>query len=173
MEIIDLTKPLDSGMDVYPGDPDVTVEIAQTHEQDGWELRKLTLGSHTGTHADAPSHAHSGARNLDQVPLHQFCGEAVCVRATDVLPSRIGLVFCEHLTNTRADDIISAEAPFVAAPSLDEDIERALLAKDIVTFDGITNTDQLPTGSTFTFAGLPLRIRGGDGSPVRAVAILP
>ena len=50
--------------------------------------------------------------------------------------------------------------------------ERALLGHGVVTYTGLMNLDQIPRGLEFTFFGLPLKIRGGDGSPVRAIALL-
>jgi kynurenine formamidase len=41
----------------------------------------------------------------------------------------------------------------------------------ITHFENLTNLDRL-VGRSFTFIGFPLRIRGGTGSPVRAVAVL-
>jgi arylformamidase len=41
---------------------------------------------------------------------------------------------------------------------------------EIVLVEGLTNLDQLP--ERFTFVGLPLNIKGRDGSPIRAVALV-
>jgi kynurenine formamidase len=41
----------------------------------------------------------------------------------------------------------------------------------MVHYENLMNLDQL-VGKQFTFAGFPLRVRGGTGSPVRAVALL-
>lgn len=41
---------------------------------------------------------------------------------------------------------------------------------EIVIVEGLTNLDRLP--GQFTFAGFPLSIKGRDGSPIRAVAIV-
>ena len=41
----------------------------------------------------------------------------------------------------------------------------------IVNTEGLTNLDKL-VGRRFLFLGLPLNIRGGTGSPIRAVAVL-
>jgi len=42
---------------------------------------------------------------------------------------------------------------------------------EVVVVEGLTNLSQLP--ESFTFAGFPLNFHGRDGSPIRAVAILP
>jgi kynurenine formamidase len=39
------------------------------------------------------------------------------------------------------------------------------------TYENLCNLDKL-FGKRFTFIGLPLKIRNGTGSPIRAVAIL-
>ncbi len=53
-----------------------------------------------------------------------------------------------------------------------KEVHHALLRQDveIVIVEGLTNLDQLP--ERFTFAGFPLNIKGRDGSPIRAVAII-
>jgi kynurenine formamidase len=43
--------------------------------------------------------------------------------------------------------------------------------RGITHYENLANLDRL-VGRRFTFAGFPLRIRGGTGSPVRAVALL-
>ncbi|WP_254611184.1 cyclase family protein [Paenibacillus sp. JMULE4] len=60
MRVIDLSETIMDGMTVYPGDPEVKVEVVHTREEHTWELRQLTLGTHTGTHVDAFSHMHQG-----------------------------------------------------------------------------------------------------------------
>jgi kynurenine formamidase len=40
-----------------------------------------------------------------------------------------------------------------------------------VHYENLANLDQL-VGERFTFVGFPLRVRGGTGLPVRAVAVL-
>jgi kynurenine formamidase len=44
-------------------------------------------------------------------------------------------------------------------------------AAEVVVVEGLTNLSQLP--ERFTFSGFPLNFHGRDGSPIRAVAILP
>jgi kynurenine formamidase len=50
-------------------------------------------------------------------------------------------------------------------------VHRTFLAKNIVLVENLANLKTL-IGRNFIFSCLPLRIAGGDGSPVRAVAIL-
>jgi kynurenine formamidase len=65
----------------------------------------------------------------------------------------------------------------VDSPSPDNPISRTypvhMLCRErgMTHYENLCNLDQL-VGRRFSFFGLPLRIRGGTGSPVRAVAIL-
>ncbi len=49
---------------------------------------------------------------------------------------------------------------------------RALFEQSIPAFENLANLDQLPARG-FSVIALPMKIRGGSGSPLRAVAILP
>lgn len=79
MELFDLTLPLWSGMPVYPGDPHVSFTPARSHEADGYQVTHLCLGSHTGTHLDAPRHFFAGGATLDEYPLDRLVGPGVVV----------------------------------------------------------------------------------------------
>ncbi|CAM42764.1 hypothetical protein, unknown function [Leishmania braziliensis MHOM/BR/75/M2904] len=171
MRLVDLTLPLYDGMPVYDGDPPVRVTKVCTREKDGWEVRELRMSTHSGTHVDAPVHMHEGGRNLDEVPLTQFCGPAVVVRiAAASFPQNKGLLFYEAVPADCVPRIVAANALFVGGP-LEEEAERLLLSRGIITYTELVNVEEL-IGESFTFYGLPLRIRGGDGSPVRAVAVI-
>jgi kynurenine formamidase len=49
---------------------------------------------------------------------------------------------------------------------------RTLYAKNIPAFENLTSLEQLPARGAFIVA-LPMKIRGGSGAPLRAMAILP
>ncbi|GAK05615.1 metal-dependent hydrolase [Geomicrobium sp. JCM 19037] len=170
MKIIDLTAPIESGMSVYPGDPEVNLDVATTIEQQGFEVRRLSLGSHTGTHVDAFSHMHAGKHTIDQIPLTTFVHAAVLVDDVHHLPERTGLVFRQDVGIEDFDAIVKAAPPF-AAGEIDVDLEKALLGHGIVTYTNLVNLGRVPVRKPFLWIGLPLHIKGGDGSPVRAVAV--
>ncbi|MDF9752065.1 cyclase family protein [Arthrobacter sp. ES3-54] len=79
MTWFDLSVPLRTGMPVYPGDPEVRIASALTVEADGANVLSLALGSHSGTHADAPLHVGDGWAALDELPLSRFGGIAEIV----------------------------------------------------------------------------------------------
>jgi len=76
---IDLTHELHNGMTIYPGDPSPSFVSYSTLEKNGVNLTKLTLGSHTGTHIDAPRHFIPDGIGVDKIPASKLVGEAyVC-----------------------------------------------------------------------------------------------
>jgi arylformamidase len=48
----DLTQPLNAGIPRFPGDPEVHIETI--HELAPWQISSLRMGTHSGTHMDAP-----------------------------------------------------------------------------------------------------------------------
>jgi arylformamidase len=171
LRIIDLSMPIYTGMDVYAGDPEVSIEVVQTYEKNTWQLRKLTLGTHTGTHVDAFSHMHASGKTLDKIPLARFFGKAVVTEPTGTFPVNMGLFFKEDVDVDIFDRIMTSKPPFVGG-LISEPLERALLNEEIVTFTNLVNLDFIPENIPFMFYGFPLKIMNGDGSPVRAIAIL-
>lgn len=80
MRIVDLSHPLTTGMPVYPGDPSVSITSALSVADDGVAVAHLSLGSHSGTHLDAPSHSIEGGRTVDQIPLELLQGDALVLQ---------------------------------------------------------------------------------------------
>ncbi|WP_051222777.1 cyclase family protein [Agrococcus lahaulensis] len=78
--LVDLSHPVVDGMQVYPGDPAVRIEPALTVTADGVDVARIRMGSHTGTHVDAPSHSIEGGRSMADVALDELVGEALVVR---------------------------------------------------------------------------------------------
>lgn len=85
--LVDLSHPLADGMPVYPGDPPVVVRPGLTLAADGVNVCALGLGSHTGTHVDAPAHVLADAPSLDEVPLERFRGPLVLLDARGLAPA--------------------------------------------------------------------------------------
>lgn len=79
MQYFDISRKIHEGMAVYPNNP--LVELAGVIEAGEGKsaLSRLTLGTHTGTHIDAPSHIKRGARGTSVYPLDQLCGLAEVV----------------------------------------------------------------------------------------------
>lgn len=79
MATYDLSHRIETGVTTYPGDPDVAISSHATHAADGFRVSAVAMGSHTGTHVDAPSHTEDGGRALDAFDVGTFVFEARAV----------------------------------------------------------------------------------------------
>ena len=78
VRVIDISVPNGPGQHVYPGDPAPRVERAkQISRGDVCNVSLLAMGSHTGTHVDAPYHFIDDGARLGEVSLDRMVGEAV------------------------------------------------------------------------------------------------
>lgn len=77
-KVIDLSFPIHEGMTTFPSHWHPFVEVTQLgrHGIEDRESRKVTLGTHTGTHVDAPVHFVEGAATIDAMPLSLMVGRA-------------------------------------------------------------------------------------------------
>ena len=67
MKVIDLTHPITEDIPVYfPWHPPTVLERTATYKENRCEVRRLSIGTHSGTHIDAPSHVFEGKPSLDQ-----------------------------------------------------------------------------------------------------------
>lgn len=185
-------------MPVWAGDP----PPAQTWLQriawgDGIDLSQWTLGSHTGTHLDAPSHFVAGAADLEVLGLDPLVGpclvvdlsaaESVQVTAGErllfrtvrrgaeaaVASNRVGLnpAAAWRLVASGVRlvgiDALSIETPDSVAAGAP--VHRALLSAGVVILEGLA-LEVVEPGEYFLVA-LPLRLRHSEASPVRAVLL--
>jgi len=96
--LIDLSHPLLEPVPCYPGDPEFKMSLAcsfpliaagsvpipgtisnETNQPDSHmvvRVHALSLGTHTGTHIDAPFHFFPSGQKLHEIPLAQFVGRA-------------------------------------------------------------------------------------------------
>jgi len=82
-KVIDLSHPLSSDTLVFPGDPPPNIEKYASLAEDGYNATWLQMGSHLGTHIDAPYHMLQQAKSLDDFPLEKFMGEGICINCAD------------------------------------------------------------------------------------------
>jgi arylformamidase len=98
--IIDLTKPLDSALQIYSDadyrDPEFSCIEWSSVEKQGYRVSALSLGTQTGTHIDAPAHFDSSGKCLDALPLESLIGRYFLV---DLL---------QNTTDDQATDLCSA-----------------------------------------------------------------
>lgn len=136
MAFIDLSVPLTEQTPVYPGDPRIKIEFAETLEENGCEDHLLTLNNHVGTHIDAPSHMLKGGKTLDQFPLDRFCGRGVYIRIPDTFTlDVVRNIKIEKddivLFHTGRSDNYSVEDYFTKYPAPTEKIARYLAEKQV------------------------------------------
>lgn len=82
MDIVDLSHTLDRDISIYPGDPQYSCCPALTVQKDGWNVQSISIGSHSGTHIDAPYHILDDGQTIDQVPLTRFIGPCIVIDVT-------------------------------------------------------------------------------------------
>lgn len=88
MKIIDLSWPIEEGMMTFPTHwhPVVEVTILGRHGIEGRETRKIVLGTHVGTHADAPRHFIPNGATIDEISLDVLIGQATMADFTGFRP---------------------------------------------------------------------------------------
>ncbi|WP_313690773.1 cyclase family protein [Halorarum halobium] len=84
MALHDLTRPIEDGMATYPDDPSVAVSPHARMDADGYRVSELRLGTHAGTHVDAPSHVLAGGASLGEFDPEAFRFDAHVVDVSDL-----------------------------------------------------------------------------------------
>lgn len=74
-QIIDISVAISPSLPVWPGDPPITIELASSLERgDPANVSRLEIGTHTGTHLDAPWHFIPSGAHVDQLSLDVLIG---------------------------------------------------------------------------------------------------
>jgi arylformamidase len=82
--LFDISVPVMNGGVVYPGNPEIHIELQQDMSRGGSSnVSLLSIGSHTGTHVDAPLHMVPGGAGVDGLPLDALIGPALVVAFDD------------------------------------------------------------------------------------------
>ncbi len=168
------------------------IEQAGILAKDGFADTKLTLGTHLGTHIDAPAHMIEGGKTLDQYPVDRFIGTAIVldIQMDIQLPDKIDAVFFYTGAADRYGDTsywedypVISQMMFgqlvehkigligIDAGSVDigDDfpIHRQLLSSDILIIENLTSLKDL-IGKKVEFTALPLKV-ALDGAPCRVI----
>ncbi len=104
--IFDISLPIKAGMIIYPGNPEV--EIERTQDIDcgaSSNVSKMALGSHTGTHIDAPLHCIKDGQSIDNLELTSFFGPCKVFDATKE-KGAISLEFVKSKEILRGDRVL-------------------------------------------------------------------
>lgn len=142
--IIDLSHELQTGMPTYSGDrPKPQITTVGNIKGTGITMSSIRLGSHYGTHIDAPRHFFPEGKMLLDFQVDRFFGKAICVRKTRRKSDRINLSKQEvDLINIQQPDWLliytgfdkcwEKEDYFLAHPYLSDTMVKILVNKNIV-----------------------------------------
>ncbi|MEN1761437.1 cyclase family protein [Anoxynatronum sibiricum] len=213
MKVIDLSHLIEKGMPIFPGDPEPSIESAFTHEKDSFHVNRLLMGSHTGTHIDAPYHIDPLGDPIDTIPIHRFVGMGVKVSLTGLKPETPittammspaleqlhpgdfliihtgwDQYFHHHdhyqqhpyLTPEAAQGIVEKQISLIAIDALNVDptlkeiypAHEVFMKNDCLIVENLCGLDQVKA-TRGLYAFLPLKLKGADGSPLRAVFLQP
>lgn len=84
MKIIDITLPITSGMVVYPGNAETELTDFHKLPEDSSNSTLISMGSHNGTHVDAPKHISNEAKGIEGYDLKAFVGRCRVLDMTHV-----------------------------------------------------------------------------------------
>lgn len=197
-KIHDLTRTISQDMQIYPGDPEPKFDPHATIKDNNVNVTRITLGSHSGTHVDAPWHFLQEGNSIDMEPIDKFIGEAVIIDASgknsitaedfsghDIRSNDIVLIYTgtgDSRTDFAYLDISAAEwmmkhgtkcvgidtASVEKYGNKDAPVHKLLLARNIGIIENLVNLKQF-VGCRMFFVCLPLPLKGIDGSPARAI----
>jgi arylformamidase len=196
MKIYDITRDLSEDTVLYPGDIRPRFREVDTGQ---YRVTEMTLGSHTGTHIDAPSHYLEGGETVDQIPLTTLVGPAEVLDCTDAgttigphhLTGRLpgaGALLLKTWFSGRQEFEPEYPALSIEAADLIADTGITCIGTDapsIEAFEGDGSVHRRllergmiilelldlggVPGGIYTMIALPLRLRGADGSPIRVI----
>lgn len=75
--IYDVTRSIDRGMAVFPGDMPFFRESTHAVETSGYRLSNFRMSAHCGTHMDAPAHFIADGVTIERAPLDLLMGKAL------------------------------------------------------------------------------------------------
>lgn len=96
--VIDLSYTVKHAMEVFPADPPVGI-LKHHCYQNGYFVSQIIMGTHSGTHVDAPVHKLPGTRTITDLRIEQYIGWQTAV-----------LDFTEHQGEITRADCLKYEA---------------------------------------------------------------
>ena len=211
MPLIDISRPLHVALAPWPGDTPFEHRLTwRIADGAACNVGAVTMGTHNGTHADAPYHYLADGAAIDALDPELFVGPAVVADVTgagwtitrSALAEAADLLRADHVprlllkTGAWPDSARFPERLPLLAPDVPAwlgELGVRLLGLDVPSVDAIDSKDlpihhlladatvciiesldlaAVPAGR-YELIALPLRITGGDASPVRAVLRKP
>jgi kynurenine formamidase len=150
---VDLTHSIETGMQTYPDDPTVEVQDHASHDADGYRVEALELGSHTGTHVDAPAHVIPDGKTLSAYPVDRFAFDAVRVDCRDlgprdpIPPERVPETATDCLVLWTGWDEHWGTDRYLDHPYLSPEAARRCAERGLAVASDTLNPDPTPTPS--------------------------
>lgn len=202
MAIIDISVSVRPGMVVWEGDIDPVCErVSSIEHGDGYNLSRLVMSAHTGTHVDAPLHFIDGAGAADGLSLEAMVGPVLVVDARTVeheidaglverelVGERERVIFATRNSALWDKGAFTEEFVKISAQAASLLIERGVRlvgidylsigspeAHRILLEAGVVLLEGLDLrgvrAGAYELVCLPLRLAASDGAPARAVLI--
>lgn len=186
MKLYDITRELFSTA-VYPGDPVPAAEpVREVQKGDKFNLTRIMLGTHSGTHLDAPWHYIPEGKTVEAVTLEQTIGPCHVISMEgkisgsmleEMLPEKCERLLIQgdvELTPEGASklaqknlQLLGVEGMTVGTEETSDQIHKTLLETGMVILENLDLSK--PSPGSYVLVAAPLRMKGMDGSPVRAV----
>lgn len=167
---IDITRPLSRETPPWPGDaPFRRTEVVK----DEWTVSRLRMSAHSGTHMDAPLHRIPGGVPIDMIPLSRMVLPALVCDSVPEHCGGVAVLLSRSITGSEASVLVEKGAELVGTSEMSidrgdcDEAHLALLGAGIPVVENLL-LEGVEHGR-YTLVCLPLRIVGGDGSPVRAI----
>lgn len=174
---------------VYEGDPKTVAERIKNMENgDSYNLTKLSMSVHSGTHIDAPLHFCSDGSSIEQLRLNTFYGKCTVISVNGILTGedmerllpyckkRIlfhgeGKTFLSHsaaivLAESRVV-LVGTDAQSIAPPFDEESTHRELARAEIAVLENL-NLSAIEDGE-YELCAFPVKLGGLEASPCRAI----
>ncbi|MHB1254041.1 MAG: cyclase family protein [Candidatus Humimicrobiaceae bacterium] len=90
----DLSLMISNELPTYPGDPEVLLVSKNTISLQGYNVLNICMGTHSGTHVDAPLHLIDNSAAINDISPEIFLGKAVFV---EILKSKNEAVSLQEL----------------------------------------------------------------------------
>ena len=95
-KLLDVSVPLTAGMPAFPGNPEFELQpVKRIAEGGSSNVSRLVMGTHTGTHVDAPRHFIDDGNAVEALPLNLLLG-------------RVRVIEITHRGGISADDLAAA-----------------------------------------------------------------
>jgi arylformamidase len=84
MKVIDISRRLENGMPVWPGDTPFQYEVSWSKADSGSvNVGSLSMSAHTGTHVDAPFHFDDNGKRIIELDLDLYIGPVRVIDMTE------------------------------------------------------------------------------------------